>query len=134
MIIVQSRTLVAARIPVLPNREQWLCSFDVFFHIFWWIATIDRIIERYKITTHEYMMKENKGKNPIFRRHNMSYPFAKSKRKSWKPTFWHSHRSHPMISFLTKSWVWSILGNPWKMAPVFLLPWNKQRRHRTGGM
>lgn len=72
-------------------------------------------------------MKDSKVKNLIFKRDEKLYPLAKSKRKSWNPTLLRSHRSHPMMSFLTKSWVWSIFGNPWKMAPVLRLPWKEKK-------
>lgn len=127
MVIIQTRTHVVASIPILPNREHWLCSFNIFFHILWWKPTMTEL-KGIKLITHEYIKYKAKGKPSVFKRYYTSYPFAKSKRKSWKPTLWRRNWSHPMISFLTKSWEWSILGNPWKMAPEFCLPWNKQHK------
>lgn len=121
MVVVQAimRRTVVAGIPIFPHREYWFGLLNIFFYKHRGIAEkLDNILQTLILTNISRYDIRNANLHGTF-----IYPFAKSKRKSWKPILWRSHFSHPIMSFRTNAWVWSMFGTPWKLSPVLRLPW-----------
>ena len=50
LIVLQVCAFVVARIPVFPNREDWLCTLNIFFHVLGRITRQVKGIDKVKMT------------------------------------------------------------------------------------